>query len=235
MATRAPLAEALIELSDTLAPGFDLVTHLRALAAHCVGLTGADAAGVLLADTDGTLRTLAAGPDEPGLAELFDAQAEDGPGVEAFATAALAHGPLERRSAFGAAAARAGFQLVHGIPMRLRGVSIGALCLYRTSDQPFTVDELDSVRALADVAAVGISTERAVREGRQRAEQLQSALDSRVVIEQAKGVLAERKGIEPTESFQELRRLARNHNLKIGQVAEEVVRSALPARLTARG
>ncbi|WP_026424396.1 GAF and ANTAR domain-containing protein [Actinokineospora inagensis] len=228
MATRALPADVLIDLSDTLAPGFDLPTYLGVLAGHCARFADADATGILIADSDGSPHTVDARPGDPRRAALRDLQCLAGPGALACATGVPEGGPVTRWPDFAHTATAAGFHHAHGIPMRLRGTPIGAVCLYRVEDRAFTADELSAAQSLADMAAIGITTERAVRQRQTLADQLQSALDSRVVIEQAKGVLAERKGIRLTESFQELRRLARNHNLKIAQVAEEVVRSALP-------
>ncbi|PPK66826.1 GAF and ANTAR domain-containing protein [Actinokineospora auranticolor] len=235
MVSRARLADVLIDLSDTLAPDFRLSGYLRSLAAHCARFAGADAVGVVLAEGDGSLRALDARPGERVFADLFDLQCAQGPAVLCCATSVDVAGAVDAWAGFGVAAEEAGFRYAHAVPMRLRGVATGAVVLYRVADEPFDEEEIAAVRALAHMAAVGIGTERAVRQRQVLADQLQSALDSRVVIEQAKGVLAERKGIRLTESFQELRRLARNHNLKIGQVAEEVVRSALPTPVAARG
>ncbi|WP_018686479.1 ANTAR domain-containing protein [Actinokineospora enzanensis] len=223
MPTRAGLADVLIGLSDTLAPGFDPGDYLRALAGHCAAFADADAVGVLLADGDGVLHA----PGLPAPTALRDQQAAQGPAVRAYVTAADESGPVTRWPGFAPTATAAGFRHVHAIPMRLRGTAVGAVCLYRADERPFTGEEIAAARALADMAAVGLSAERTVRHRQALADQLQAALDSRVVIEQAKGVLAERRGVRVADGFRELRRLARDHNLKIAQVAEEVVRSAL--------
>ncbi|GAA2981711.1 ANTAR domain-containing protein [Actinokineospora diospyrosa] len=235
MATRARLAEVLIELSDTLAIDFALLPYLRQLAAACAEFADADATAVLLADGDGTLRSTDPLPGDERLSDLFDRQCAHGPGAIAFHTGADVAGPVSDWPGFADTAAAAGLAHAHGVPMRLRGATVGAVCLYRVADRPFDAEAITAVHALADMAALGISTERALRQRQTLAEQLQAALDTRVLIEQAKGVLAERGGVEPTESFRQLRTLARTHNMKIAQVAEEVVRSAARGRLRARG
>ncbi|WP_285612336.1 GAF and ANTAR domain-containing protein [Actinokineospora globicatena] len=235
MATRARLADVLIDLSDTLGPDFELVSYLRRLTDHCAALAAADSAAVLLADSDGSLRSTDPHAGEGRVAALFDRHHEHGPGSTAFATAAANGGPVTRWPAITGVATLAGFAHAHAVPMRLRGTPLGAVCLYRVADQAFDAEQVAAVQAVADIAAIGINAERAVRQRQTRTDQLQSALESRVLIEQAKGVLAERHHQSASESFQELRSLSRSHNLKIAQVAAEVVRSAAHVRLAARG
>ncbi|SES18778.1 GAF and ANTAR domain-containing protein [Actinokineospora terrae] len=235
MATRARLADVLIDLSDTLGSDFDLLSYLRRLTDHCADLGAADTAAVLLADSDGTLRSTDPHTGDERLTDLFDEHHAHGPGGIAFGTATATGGPVTRWAGIAEAATAAGFRQAHAVPMRLRGTPLGAVCLYRVADRPFDAEEIAAVQAAADMAAVGINAERAVRQRQTLADQLQAALESRILIEQAKGVLAERHHQHVSESFRELRSLSRSHNLKIAQVAEEVVRSAALSRLSARG
>ncbi|MBM7775353.1 GAF domain-containing protein [Actinokineospora baliensis] len=232
MATRAPLVDVLIEMAVAQAGDVALPPYLGQLARRCAEFAAADLVGVLLADGDRTLLSADPLPGDERYSDLFDRQCETGPAAVAFRTGTESSGPV---SAWPGFAGDTGFRRAHGIPLRVGATTIGAICLYRVADRPFSGEEVAAVRAIADVAAVRVDTERALRRQRLLAEQLESALQSRVVIEQAKGVLAERRGFAPPSAFQELRSLARAHNLKIAQVAEEVVRSAERTRLAARG
>ncbi len=127
---------------------------------------------------------------------------------------------------FAAAATQAGFRAVDALPMRLRDEVIGALNLFRTRPGPQDPAELRIGQALADVATIGLLQERSVRRGEVLAEQLEAALTSRVVIEQAKGKLAERLGMDMDRSFELLRDYARNTNQRLTDVARSFIESA---------
>lgn len=111
----------------------------------------------------------------------------------------------------------------YAFPLRLRDDRIGALNLYRSATEAFAPREARLGQALADIAAVGILQERAVFEAERRSEQLQRALNSRVVIEQAKGMLAERHGVQSGDAFMLLRTQARNNNLKLREVCRRFI------------
>ena len=160
----------------------------------------------MLADEQGTLRSVASSNETARLLELFELQNQEGPCLDCFRTGeqlinqSLAP-PDERWPRFGPEARRLGFTVVHALPMRLRGQVIGAVNVFGSSTPRLTQAEIDVGQALADIATVGLLQERSIREARLLNEQLQGALTSRVVIEQAKGMLAERRRIEMDAAF----------------------------------
>jgi transcriptional regulator with GAF, ATPase, and Fis domain len=225
------LSGTFVDLADTLVADFDVVDFLHMLAERSVALLAASAAGVVLADPRGELRVAAASNEEAGVMELFQIQNDQGPCLDCFrtgrpVTAADLTGPGQRWPRFAAAAAQAGFRSVEALPMRLRDEVIGALNLFRAQPEPLHPAELRIGQALADVATIGLLQERNVRRGEVVAEQLQAALNSRVVIEQAKGKLAERLSIGPEQAFGILREHARNSNQRLTDVARNFVDSS---------
>jgi len=222
------LSDTFVELADTMVADFDVIDFLHLLTDRSVALLAAAAAGVVLADPRGELRVAAASSEEAGLLELFQLQNDQGPCLECFrtgrpVTAAGLAGPAQRWPRFARAAVRAGFVTVEALPMRLRDQVIGALNLFRAEPGPFEAADLRIAQALADVATIGLLHERNVRRRETVAEQLQAALNSRVIIEQAKGKLAERLGIDMDRSFTMLRDYARNANLHLTDVARDFV------------
>jgi hypothetical protein len=190
-------------------------------------------AGVVLADPRGELRVAAASSDAAGLMELFQIQNDQGPCLDCFrtgqpVTAADLTGPDQQWPRFAAAATTAGFRAVEALPMRLRDEVIGALNLFRAGPGPLGPAELRIGQALADVATIGLLQERNVRRTETVAEQLQAALNSRVIIEQAKGKLAERLSVDMDRAFGLLREYARNSHQRLTDVARDFVDSAPP-------
>ena len=185
----------------------------------------------MLADPRGELRVAASSNEAAGLLELFQLQNDQGPCLDCFrtgqpVTAADLAGPGQRWPRFAAAATQAGFRTVEALPMRLRDQVIGALNLFRADPGPFDAADLRLGQALADVATIGLLHERNVRRSETVAEQLQGALNSRVVIEQAKGKLAERLGMDMDQAFAMLRDYARNSNQRLTDVARDIITSA---------
>lgn len=225
------LTQTFVELADTLVTGFDIVELLHTLAARCVELTDVDAAGIMLADESGSLRVVASSSERIYLLELFEVQNSEGPCLDAYETAKPVVADLHDTEAWPTLrpeALRNGFQSVVALPMRLRTESIGALNLFRNERGTLPDSDVAVCRALADMATIGLLHERAVREARVLAEQLQSALNTRVLIEQAKGVVAERLDADMESAFLWLRTHARNNNLLIGDVARGVVERRIP-------
>jgi hypothetical protein len=225
------LADTFVELTDTMVADFDVIEFLHLLTDRSVALLPADAAGVVLADPRGELRVAAASSEAAGLVELFQVQIDQGPCLDCFrtgrpVTAAGLAGPGQPWPRFAAAAVSAGFSSVQALPMRLRDEVIGALNLFSTGTVPFGPADLRLGQALADVATIGLLQERSIRRGEIAAEQLQAALNSRVIIEQAKGKLAERLSIDMDRAFALLRDYARNSNQKLTDVARTFVSSA---------
>jgi transcriptional regulator with GAF, ATPase, and Fis domain len=229
------LAQTFVELADTLVAGYDLMEFLQTLTERCVELLEVDAAGLLLADARGTLQLVAASTEQARVAELFQIQNDEGPCLDCFNTGQaviISDMAAEQASArwprFAAAAQEMGFAAVHAIPMRLRDQVIGTLNLFRTAPAGLDPAVARVARALVDVATIGILQERAVHQQELVASQLQVALNSRVMIEQAKGILAERLQITPDEAFLMLRRYARDHNHPLTLLAGDVIRGTAP-------
>jgi transcriptional regulator with GAF, ATPase, and Fis domain len=222
------LAEAFVELADTLVDDFDVMDFLHQVTVRCAQVLGVSAAGVLLTEQRGALRVVAASTEQTRLLELFQLQTDQGPSPECFhtgqpiAVADLA-AATDRWPRFAAEASQSGFASVHALPMRLRTDVIGALNLFDT--QPGALDQ-DTIRlgqALTDVATIGLLQARAIRDRETLAEQLQTALNSRIVIEQAKGVIAERRHLDMDQSFSLLRGTARTSNRRLSELARAVV------------
>jgi transcriptional regulator with GAF, ATPase, and Fis domain len=221
------LAATFVELADTLVAGFDVVDFLHGLADRCVRLLDVDAAGLMLADQRGSLQVVASSSEQAHLTELFQLQHAEGPCLECFQTGLPVSEPElataeQRWPAFAPAALGAGFAAVQALPMRLRDEVIGAMNLFRRA--PGRLDEtgLRVGQALADVATIGLLQERNFRHQEVLAEQLQGALNSRVAIEQAKGVLAERLGLDMEQAFGLLRGQARAQGRRLAELAGAV-------------
>lgn len=220
--------DTFVELADTMTDEFDVSEFLHMLIRRCVELLEVDAAGLVLADTRGVLRVLAASTEQVRVLEVVQLQNEEGPCSAAFTTGCpVSHPDLatagDRWPRFAVAATEAGFASVHALPMRLRSEVIGALTLLRTDCGSMSDTTLATARALVAMATIGLLQERAIRDREIRAMQLQTALNSRVVIEQAKGLLAERLGVDMDAAFTVLRTYARNHSLKLRDVANTVI------------
>lgn len=222
------LFATLIELADTTTTGFDLVSMSDRLVGACVEMLGVTAAGIMLGDQRQSLRVFASSSEETRILELLELQNNDGPCLEAFNTGAPIDGvDLSQFTArwpnFAAAAVAAGFNTAYAVPMRLRNQTIGALNLFHAGIEPLSARNVSVARVLADMAAIGIINHWSLRQQEVLAQQLQSALNTRVIIEQAKGVIAERRGMSPGEAFEYLRSTARSSQRPIAEVAIETV------------
>jgi GAF domain-containing protein len=223
------LIEAFVGLADTMIDDYDVIDLLDRLVGYSVELLTADAAGILLADAGGDLRVVASSNEQSDWMELMQLQADEGPCLECFRTGApVSIGDLaeavERWPQFVTAVEdRGAYRSVHALPMRLRGDAIGTLNLFHQRPGPLPAADLALGQALADVATIGILSERAIRRGEVVNEQLQFALNSRIIIEQAKGVLTQHGNLTMDAAFDRLRRYARHNGLKLGDVARQVV------------
>jgi hypothetical protein len=182
----------------------------------------------LLADQHGELQFMAASEEAAKLLELLEVQHAEGPCRDAFLTGTPVFAPdltavLDRWPRFAPRAAQAGFGSVHAMPMRLRGEVIGALSLFTQHQAALEPEDVRIIQALVDVATIGLLQERAIRRGEVLTEQLQGALNSRVVIEQAKGALAQLRGVSVDEAFELMRGFARRNGRRLSQVAQAVV------------
>jgi len=222
----------LVELADTLVADFDVVELLSLLADRCVEVLDVGAAGLMLVAPDGDLRVMASSSEAMRVLELFELQAREGPCLDCYRSGqpvvnqdlATVNGRWPR---FAPEALAAGFRSVHALPMRLRGSVIGALNLFHAEAGEMTSPDVEAAQALADVATIAILQHRATLEAQVVNEQLLHALNSRVVIEQAKGMVAERAGLDMEQAFTALRTYARSHNMRLVDVAEAVIGGAL--------
>jgi GAF domain-containing protein len=235
MTREAEVVQSLVEMADTLVDDYDIVDMLTGVADRCVSLLGISAAGVMLASPAGSLGLVASSSEAMRLLELFELQAHEGPCLDAYLTGEPT-GPESLQAGagrwprFSAAALHAGFQSALALPLRLREVTLGALNLLQGTRDPMAEADVIVARAFADLAALSISQHRA-RAGAQRLnEQLSAALTSRLVIEQAKGVISERVGVDLADAFSRLRRYARNHNLRLTDVAQAAIDGTLDPR-----
>lgn len=229
------VTQAFVSLASSLANGYDVVDLLSGLTSDCARLLDVASAGLLLADGLGVLHVLAASSERTRLLEVFQLQRAEGPCRDCFLSGAPVSVPdlddeAHRWPQFVPAAKAAGFASVHALPMRLRDDVLGTLGLFGSKPGALNTEDLALGQALADVASVALVQDKAAADRTAINEQLQTALASRVVLEQAKGVLAQQGGLEMTEVFAVLRRYARDHNLRLTDVAQAVVSRALPAK-----
>ena len=241
MITAERLAEVLVEVADTLVDEFDLIEFLQMVTEHTSELVQADSAGILIADHHGRLRLMAATDERAEMIELFQVQTEEGPCQDCFRQASPVVNVDLAESGnlwpnFAPRAVAAGFRSVHAFPLRLRQHVIGALNLFGTQTGEMAAPDVRIVQALADVATIGLLQERAISRGEVLSEQLQSALNHRVVIEQAKGVLAQIHGVDVDQAFDLLRSYARSHRRGLSEVAQAVLEepASVPGLMTDR-
>ena len=222
------LTDAIVELADTMVADFDVIDFLHLLTRRSVELLDASAAGVLLADPRGELRLVAASTEAVRVLELFQLQTDQGPCLDCFRTGQPVAAPDLTAAGqiwpqFAAAARRAGFGAVQALPMRLRDQVIGALNLFQAAPGGLGHEDVRVGQALADVATIGLLQQRGTRRSETLNEQLQGALNSRVAIEQAKGKLAERAGLDMDQAFTTLRAYARDRNLRLSELAQAFI------------
>lgn len=223
------LASAFVTLSDTLVDDFDVVDLLYELVYTCVDVLDASAAGLLLASKNGQLQVVAASSEGARILELFQIQHQEGPCLDCFQSGSPVRterldGSETRWPQFAPAASEQGYVRVLALPMRLRGQVVGALNLLGDTHAPSISEQAIPVaQAMADVATIAILTDRLARSRDLLAEQLQFALDSRVVIEQAKGTLATRLDIDHDAAFTLLHQRARGQRRTLREVAAEVI------------
>ena len=227
MIAPARLMEAFVEMADTLVDEFDLVDFLHHLAEHTAAISGASSVGLLLGDEHHRLNFMAATSTSAEHLELYQLQIHEGPCLDSFRTRqpvivddlSQATG---RWPAFAPLAVAKGFRSVHAFPMRLRDQVVGALNVFGEAGEQ--LDEADArvIQALADVATIALLQERALAAAETLTQQLQGALNSRVLIEQAKGVVAQSNDVSVTVAFEQMRRYARQHHVLLTELAKSV-------------
>jgi GAF domain-containing protein len=229
----ATFARTFVDLADNLVDDFDVVEILTLLTRRCVDVLHVDAAGIMLVAPDGDLRVMASSSEAMRILELFELQSEEGPCLDCLQSGRpLVNQSLEsadvRWGRFAPEAVRAGFVSVGALPMRLRGNVIGALNVFHSSGLMDPAD-IDAAQAFADVATIAILQHRAAVEADLVNDRLQAALNSRIVIEQAKGMIGERSTLSMDDAFSRLRSFARERNLHLADVARDIVSGRLQA------
>jgi transcriptional regulator with GAF, ATPase, and Fis domain len=231
---RQDLARTFVELADTMVADFDLLDFLHVLADRSVSLLGADAAGLMLADQRGQLRVLASTSEETRVLELFELQNAEGPCLDCFHSGDQvvnvdSASARDRWPFFTREAVAAGFESVHALPLRLRGTVIGTINLFCLERARLSAEDVDVGQALADVATIGLLSQGCRPHSQFIAETLQEAVNSRTLIEQAKGILAEVLTIDMNQGFYLIRHHAHRHNEKLTRIARGIVDGSIPA------
>lgn len=236
------LAEVFVALADSLVDDYDVVDLMDRLVVASVELFDVAAAGLLLVDQRGGLQVVASSSQQARVLELFQLQSDEGPCLDCIrggsaVTVADLDADAERWPRFAEQAAESGFTSVHAVPLRLRREVIGGLNLFGDQRTALSTHEQRLAQALADVATIAVLQQRSVHRASVLAEQLQTALDSRVAIEQAKGVLAQHGTLDMDAAYRALRGYARDHNLKLSDLAQAVVHNEvdLDAVVAVRG
>ena len=233
--TEADVTQALVAVASGLVKGGDVVDLLATLTSDCARLLDVASAGLLLADGRGVLHVMAASSERTHELEVFQVQRADGPCRDTYLSGEPVCAPdlqaeSDRWPLFVPAARQAGFASVHALPLRLGEVTLGALNLFGTTVGALNEQDLSLGQALADVATVALVQDRAVTDRDSLNVQLQTALSSRVVLEQAKGLLAQQGDLDMSEAFRFLRRYARDHNQRLTDMARAVVSRTLTAQ-----
>lgn len=222
------LVDAFVNLADTLVAEYDVVDLLSTLAQQSRDLFTATDAGILLTDADGRLEVLAASSERSHLIGLMQLAADEGPCVEAYRSGEIVavHGWAKiyaRWPRFATSVRELGYESVLAVPMRLRDDRLGSLNLFFDHDEPVSVEDRKAAQGLADVATISILHEQTLKEQTVARDQLQRALDSRVIIEQAKGVIATAENVDMDEAFRRLRARARESRARISEVARDLI------------
>jgi hypothetical protein len=226
------LLETFVTLADTLVAGFDTIDLLQVLVDRCVQLFDATDAGIMLDNGRGELEVIVSTSERSRLIGVLQLGAGEGPCVEAYATGRAVSVSdvselVDRWPVFAARSAESGYAAVDAVPLRLRDTSLGSLNLFRERTGALSRADTDAVQALADVATISILQERVLRQTDVARDQLQRALDSRVVIEQAKGIVSHTLDVDMDEAFKRLRDHARSQRLRLSDVATAVVEKRL--------
>jgi GAF domain-containing protein len=233
MAREALLARTFVELADSLVDDFDVVDLLSLLADRCVDVLDVGAAGVILVNPGGDLKVVATSSAAMRFLEMFEQQADEGPCVDCVRTGEPVFSEsleqeADRWPRFAPKAVAAGFASVQALPMRLRGHVIGALNMFQADRGVMRDTDRAAAQAFADVATIAVLSHRAADDAQRLNDQLTVALNTRIVVEQAKGVIAEAANVDMEVAFERLRRHSRNHNLRLMDVAADVASKALP-------
>jgi len=225
-----------VSMSGSLAQGHDINELLTQLTTDCARLLDVSAVGLLLADPRGALHVVAASSERVADLEAFQAQRAQGPCHTCYLNGQAVNVPDLAAAAakwpeFAVVAAKAGVVSVHAVPMRLRQDTVGALNLFGATTGSLNDADLRLAQALADVATIALIQDQAATDRNLVNEQLQNALDSRVILEQAKGVLSHSGDLDMPAAYAALRQYARDHNIKLSELSRALVNRAFPAAL----
>ncbi|MFY0409145.1 GAF and ANTAR domain-containing protein [Solicola sp. PLA-1-18] len=228
MIDSAELARVLVEAADTLVHDFDTVEFLHTVTENAERVSGADAVGLMLGDHHGDLQYVASSNHDGHVLEVLQLAVQEGPCPDAYRTGRPVvntdlTSPTVPWPAFAEQAVAGGYVSVHAFPLRLRDEAVGAMALFGAGATTFSEEEVMGVQALADIATISILQDRAAARAQTLTEQLQGALDSRVVIEQAKGAISLIAGVPVADAFALLRNHARRHGKKLSDVALQTV------------
>lgn len=227
------VSRAFVELASSLANGYDVVDLLSTLTSTCAELLDVNAAGLLLANRHGVLHVLAASSNASRDLELLQLQSEEGPCLDCYhdGTAVSVEdlsAQQERWPRFAPTALESGFRSIHAIPLRLRNRVLGAMGLFGTRAGALNDEDLSLGQALADVASVSLFHNEATEDDRWLSDRLQTALGSRMIIEQAKGFLAQVGDLDMEQAFRVLQAFAREHDERLTDVAAGLVARRIP-------
>jgi hypothetical protein len=219
---------AFVHLSNELVDEYDIIDTLTTLTTSCADLLDVASAGLLLADESGVLHLVASSSERTRDLELFQLQREQGPCLDCYhggkiVVSAGLPDMKQQWPMFSQAAELLGFESVHALPMRLREHALGAIGLFSEGVGHLNAADLALAQALVHVACVAIVNDKNASDRATINTQLQHALNSRVVLEQAKGVIAASGNLEMDVAFAVLRRYARDHGRRLSDVAEQVV------------
>ncbi len=228
------IVETFVELTDTMVEHFDVIEFMHRLVERSLELMDCAEVGLLLANAAGSLQVMASSSERSEALELLQSHNEEGPCFECYRSSRVVFSEdlaadVDRWPTFAPAALQNGINSVHAIPMRVHSRTIGALNLFRAETGRLAERDVPLGQGMADIAAVALIQERAMRETRGVVQQLHGALTSRVLIEQAKGVLAERGHVSVDAAFAGIRRYARDHNSRLSDVARDVIEGRLDA------
>ncbi|MBO2452478.1 GAF and ANTAR domain-containing protein [Actinomadura barringtoniae] len=231
------LTIAFVDLADTLVDDFDIIDYLNRLAGHCADLLAVAAAGVLVTNNRGQLQLIAASTEQSRMLELLQLQQDEGPCVDTFTSGRavscpdlMAPAAVGRWPNFAPPAHEVGFRAAHGLPMRLRQDVIGTLNVFTHHPGELSPADQRLGQALADHATVGLLGHRATHQPDVLTQQLNIAVQSRIIIEQAKGVLAERRRLTVNRAAAEIRAFARRHRRKLSDVALGIIQDSEDTR-----
>lgn len=239
--TRRSAVSALAEVTSALVDTYDVVSALTALARSCVDVFGAGASGILLvgsvdprhtsADSPAPLELLAASSHEAGELEMFQAQVHEGPcldavGQNAIVSVTTAVEMVRRWPRMGVAIEAGGYHSAHAFPMLWRGLPLGAVNIFLVDERELAPEDVAAGRAFADVATIAIVHARSMTDPTRLMRDIQQALDGRIVVEQAKGVLAVQEGVDPGTAFGLLAERSRDEGVALAELAAQVMESA---------